>query len=64
MKKLTAVSIRTKHGTTNHFIMLETERMIRCGVVDVKSRCTPTEMNRLWRDHLATVKRGDTVTIG
>jgi hypothetical protein len=64
MKKLTAVSIRTEHGTSNHFIMLETERMQRCGVEDIKSRYTIAELSRMCNNHLAAFKHGDAVAIG
>ena len=62
MKKLTAVSIRTKHGSSVHFVMLETERMVRCGVVDIKSRATQREMDAMWNNH-RRYERGNSYSI-
>lgn len=63
MKKLTAVSVFTSKGNCVRFLMLDTVKVIRNGVEDIKTVIDAANLNAMSRAAGAT-QRGETYSYG
>jgi len=63
MKKLTAVSVSSGKNVVVRFLMLETDKCVRGGQVDIKSRIDGITLNRL-ANEAGAIDRGDTFIVG